>query len=286
MTAGGSSAAPRAAPVLLAHLSDLHFGTERGEVVAALHARLRELRPDVVVVSGDLTQRATVEQFVRARAFLDELRAGGLATLCVPGNHDVPLWGRGDRLRAPLARYRQHVVADVCPTWRDARAVVQGLNSTRRFTGKNGRIDRAQRLRVRRTFDGLPESTLRVVALHHPLLALPWGKGGAPLPAVQGAPDALAAFVDAGTHVVLSGHHHRSHAEEAAATPAADRSLLVVQAGTALSGRTRDEENAFNVLRCEWPRVEVATERLQGAAFVRAGGTRAYVREQGRWRGP
>jgi 3',5'-cyclic AMP phosphodiesterase CpdA len=272
--------------LVIAHLSDLHFGTEHPDTVEGLRARLCVLRPALVVVSGDLTQRATDAQFAQARAFLERLAGDGLEVLCVPGNHDVPLWGGGDRLRAPLARYRRHVSADLCPTWRDPRAVVQGLNSARRFTGKNGRINRAQRLRVARTFAGLPENTLRIVAVHHPLLALPWGRDGASLPAVDGASDALAAFVGAGAHVVLSGHHHRSHAEDAAAADAADRSLLVVQAGTALSRRTRDERNAFNVLRAAWPTLTIATERWEAGAFGPVGTPRAYVRSEGRWLTP
>jgi 3',5'-cyclic AMP phosphodiesterase CpdA len=272
--------------LVIAHLSDLHFGTERPDTVEALHARLLVLRPDLVVVSGDLTQRATDAQFARARDFLRRLAGDGLETLCVPGNHDVPLWGGGDRLRAPLARYRRHVSADLCPTWRDPRAVVQGLSSARRFTGKNGRINRVQRLRVARTFAGLPEHTLRIVAVHHPLLALPWGPDGATLPAVHGGSEALAAFVDAGAHVVLSGHHHRSHAEDAAATDAADRSLLVVQAGTALSSRTRHEQNAFNVLRAAWPTLSVGTERCESGEFGPVGTPRTYVRSDGRWLSP
>lgn len=272
------------APLRLAHLSDLHFGTERPVVVAALCARLAALRPDLVVISGDLTQRATHEQFARARSFLDQLERGGLSTLCVAGNHDVPLWGRGERLHAPLARFRRHVATDLCPVWRDPRAVVQGLNSARRFTGKNGRISRAQRLRVVRTFAEVPDEALRIVVVHHPVIALPWGPGGASLPAVRGGSDALDAFVDAGAHVVLSGHHHRSHAESAAATTAAERTVLVVQAGTALSSRTRDEENAFNVLTASGRRLEVATERWDGGQFRPAARPRAYERDGRRWR--
>ena len=72
----------------IAHLSDIHFGAHDPRIVDAATAWLEERRPDLVIISGDLTQRARVEQFRAASAWLNRLRAAGLKLLVIPGNHD------------------------------------------------------------------------------------------------------------------------------------------------------------------------------------------------------
>ncbi|MGZ5269625.1 MAG: metallophosphoesterase [Ramlibacter sp.] len=75
---------------LLLHISDTHFGTEQPKVAAALLALAHERRPDLLVYSGDMTQRAREVEFAAARAFCQEL--GIARMLALPGNHDIPLF--------------------------------------------------------------------------------------------------------------------------------------------------------------------------------------------------
>src|SRR5215217_5454714 len=119
------------------HLSDLHFGREDRRVVAALVAEIARLSPDLVAVSGDLTQRARRRQFERARAFLDALP---FPRLVVPGNHDVPLFNLVARLLNPLGGYRRFITADLQPVFIDPMLVVVGMDTTRPSTLKSGRI--------------------------------------------------------------------------------------------------------------------------------------------------
>ena len=119
----------------LAHLSDLHFGRVERGVLDALRERLWQVQPDLVVVSGDLTQRARARQFREARAFLDTLPQ---PQLVVPGNHDVPLYNVLARFLAPLAGYRRFVAEDVEPSFVDEEIAVLGLNTARSFTWKGG----------------------------------------------------------------------------------------------------------------------------------------------------
>jgi 3',5'-cyclic AMP phosphodiesterase CpdA len=88
----------------LIHLSDLHFGAHDPRLVEAVEQRIFEEKPDLVVVSGDFTQRARTEQFREACRFLERLREGGHDVLAVPGNHDVPMYDRDRRFRSPLTR--------------------------------------------------------------------------------------------------------------------------------------------------------------------------------------
>src|ERR1051325_9213684 len=116
------------------HFSDIHFGGAQAPNVAeAILAEIATIRPDVVVVSGDLTQRARTAQFREARAFLDRIEA---PKVVVPGNHDVPLWNVVDRFFSPLEKYRRWITDDLNPIYKDDDLVVMGIDTTRSFTDR------------------------------------------------------------------------------------------------------------------------------------------------------
>jgi 3',5'-cyclic AMP phosphodiesterase CpdA len=223
----------------IAHLSDLHFGTEAPGLPGALTDALAALRPDLVVVSGDLTQRARDGQFRRARALLDGLGAPWLA---VPGNHDVPLWNLAGRLLRPFDGYRRHIAPDLAPRWRDASVTVAGLNTVDPLAWEAGRFRPDDAGRLAEAFAEAGDR-LRVVAMHHPPIHPPEVRK----PLMRGAAEALAALAAAGADVVLCGH---LHAWATAPITARDggREVLMVQAGTTLSTRRRGEANDFNLL--------------------------------------
>src|ERR671933_1265883 len=120
----------------LVHLSDLHFGAHDERIVAAVEGRVDELKPDLVVISGDFTQRARTEQFKDACRFLERLQRAGHEVLGVPGNHDVPLYDVLRRFLSPLTRYRKYVDETLCPFHRLTDAAVLGLNTARSLTFK------------------------------------------------------------------------------------------------------------------------------------------------------
>jgi 3',5'-cyclic AMP phosphodiesterase CpdA len=226
------------------HLSDLHFGRVDDALPAPLREAVHGLRPDLVVVSGDLTQRARRRQFARAAAFLDTLPG---PQLVVPGNHDVPLYDVVRRFAAPLARFRRHIEADPFPAYLDEEIAVVGINTARSLTFKGGRVNAAQVAEVERRFRGLPEPVTRIVVSHHPF-DLPEGADAGDL--VGRAGMAMQAFAGCGVDVFLSGHLHATRAGSTARRYRIEGyAALVVQAGTATSTRGRGEANAFNALR-------------------------------------
>jgi len=121
----------------LVHLSDLHFGRVDPALVEPLIQLVGRIRPDVVVVSGDLTQRARTEQFKEARRFLDSLPA---PQIVVPGNHDVPLHNVVSRFLQPLDKYRRYITDDLEPFYVDDAIAVLGINTARSLTIKRGRV--------------------------------------------------------------------------------------------------------------------------------------------------
>ena len=231
----------------IAHLSDIHFGAHDPKIVDASVAWLREHRPDLVIISGDFTQRAREEQFREASAWLNTLRADGFNLLTVPGNHDVPLYDLARRFGRPLSRYKRYISNDLCPWYEDERLAVLGINTARSLTIKDGRINREQMEIIRERFGKVPERKTRILVTHHPLFAMPIGEGGELSEAVGRHEDAVKAVCAAGVHIALAGHFHRTYAEAARRMVQNAGGALVIQAGTATSVRLRNNElQSFN----------------------------------------
>jgi 3',5'-cyclic AMP phosphodiesterase CpdA len=263
----------------LVHLSDLHFGRIDAAVIEPLVARVGAIRPDVVVVSGDLTQRAKAREFEAARAFLDRLPA---PRIVVPGNHDVPLYRVWERFLSPLDKYRRFVTDDLAPLFVDGEIAILGVNTARSLTFKNGRVNEAQIASIRERLDPLPAALTRIVVTHHPF-DLPDESGEARLVGRAGL--AMAAFAACGVDLLLAGHFHTSQTGETSRRhPLPGYSALVVQAGTATSTRGRGEANAFNLLRVQGERIDVERQvwRPETGAFA-TGRTEAFRRDAARW---
>jgi 3',5'-cyclic AMP phosphodiesterase CpdA len=234
----------------IAHLSDLHFGTEIPAVVEALATELQERRPSLVIVSGDLTQRARRRQFQQARAWLDRLPQ---PQLVVPGNHDVPLYDVVRRFLAPLVRFHHFIAPDENPCLLRDEVAVIGLNTARSFTWKSGRIS-AEQLRLLEQRLLAAGSRLKIVVTHHPFLPPPDGIG---IDLVGRAALAIPILAAGGADLLLAGHLHRGYLGDVRSHyPASRRAIIAAQAGTATSGRTRHEANAYT-----W--IELARERAQ-----------------------
>lgn len=236
----------------LVHLSDLHFGRVDDALLAPLRARIEAANPDVVVVSGDLTQRAKTEQFEAARAYLDTLPG---PQIIVPGNHDISLYNVLRRFIRPLARYKRYITDDLSPSYVDEEIAVLGVNTARSLTFKDGRVNEEQVEEIGRQLAGLAPHITRIIVTHHPF-DLPNTCDERDL--VNRAPMAMQMFARSGVDILLAGHMHISHAASTATRYRIDEfAALVVQAGTATSTRGRGETNSFNIIRVEHERVQV-----------------------------
>jgi 3',5'-cyclic AMP phosphodiesterase CpdA len=232
---------------IIVHLSDLHLGRLDPAVLGALVSTIRGVGPDLVVVSGDLTQRATTQQFAAARRFLQAVEA---RTLTIPGNHDVPLWNVAARFLTPFDRYQRYITPDLEPEYQDDEIIVVGVNTARSVTWGEGRINLAQVDRILARLNAAPRASTRIVVTHHPF-DLPPGIREQRL--LGRARAAMARLATAGADLFLSGHLHLSHVSHSAERyRIAGHSALIVQAGT-VSMRGRGEEPSFNVLRLERP---------------------------------
>lgn len=266
----------------LIHLSDLHFGAHDDRLVAAVEARIDEEKPDLVVISGDFTQRARTEQFEEACDFLTRLKDAGHEVLGVPGNHDVPLYDVLRRFLSPLTRYKRYIDDTLCPYHELDGAVVLGINTARSLTIKDGRISEEQVALIRETF-ARARDVPRILVTHHPLFALPVGEGPELGKAIGRQEMALEAIGEAGVDVLLAGHNHRASTHSARDLATRAGPALVIQAGTATSTRLRDEEQSFNRIDIEGHRVTLTVQSWDGSAFV-SGDEQSYAQEGDHWR--
>ena len=228
---------------LLLQVSDTHFGTEQPAVVRALEALAAQLQPHLIVLTGDITQRARPAQFQAAREFMNRL---GMPFIAIPGNHDIPLMNLLARLRAPYAVYQEEFGSELEPVHVSQDLLVLCVNTTRAYRHKHGEVSNAQIERIAERLSHATAQQLRVVVAHQPM-AVQRQEDFVHL--VRGHAQALQAWARAGADIVLGGHIHLPYVQALIDLP---RPMWVVQAGTAVSNRIRRRvPNSVNALSWE-----------------------------------
>lgn len=244
----------------LLHVSDLHFGPPYHEAAGESLLRFaHELGPEIIVASGDFTQRAKPEQFAAAREYLNRLP--DVPLVVTPGNHDVPLYRIRERLFDPYRHYRRYISEELDSVLDHPDGVVVALNSTApRQAITNGRISRWQLDYAREAFTRAPPGKPRILVAHHHFAPPPDFEGGEVMPKAKRALDAFTAMrVD----VIMGGHLHRAYIGNSLDVYAGydrEHGIVIVQSGTSTSrrGRARErEKNSFNVLKIDQRTIRV-----------------------------
>lgn len=219
----------------LLQISDPHFGTEVPRVVDALAALAAQLEPSLVVMSGDITQRATEEQFRLAGEFLRRLPAP--ATLVVPGNHDIPLVNLALRAIAPYGRFSKAFGGELEPVHEDERMLVIGVNTVMPIWHQQGAVSPRQTERICRLLRQASPAQIRIVVCHHPVHVI---RPEDDKNLLRGVEAAVPQWVEAGADLMLGGHIHLPYFRPLRQRfPDLRRRAWVAQAGTAVSSRIR-----------------------------------------------
>lgn len=227
----------------VAHLSDPHFGTTRRDVVDGLLHVLKEIGPALVILTGDITQRARANQFQAAKDFIDQLEPA--TVIAVPGNHDIPLENIYGRIFHPYKGYKNIfkqkleqtiVLEDLCLTC---------LNSTSRWRHIQGDFQNAY---LEQQFQkDYSDCKVRIVAFHHPMDC---SKEIDEKNLLKGRDDAIAFFDRHHVDMIVSGHIHDPYVSLSRDRyPHIQRKMILSVAGTCLSSRTRaGAPNSFNMI--------------------------------------
>jgi 3',5'-cyclic AMP phosphodiesterase CpdA len=248
-------------------ISDTHFGTEQAPVTSALLEFNQQIQPDVVVLSGDITQRARRSQFSAARNFIDRLTARHLLT--IPGNHDIPLFNVFARMFHPYANYSREFGKELEPELETQSLLILCVNTTRPSRHKDGELSEEQIARVAARLAGATERQLRIVVTHQPVHVI---RESDVANLLHGHEAAVHSWSAAGADIIMGGHIHlpyvRSLNERFKDLP---RRVWSVQAGTAVSYRIReDQPNSVNVLR--WSDEPQKLCRVEQWSFDRGSG--------------
>lgn len=261
----------------IAHISDLHFGKTNPRVVLALEEDLDHFEPDLLVVSGDLTQRAKTHQFEAARGFLDGLP---YARLVVPGNHDIaPLWSPLKRAFDPYGGYCRYFPPALNTFFADDQMLVIGLNTVQPFRWKEGSVSHEQ-INWIETLVARNPGTFHVLVAHHPLLHIEERDLQFRIHRHEPLLEMLGRV---GIDLVLTGHLHEAYNGPAARAFGVTDAILVAQASTATSTRLRGHLNAYNRVTLQGPNVHIELRSFDGECFQSAC-VGNYERRAGLWR--
>ncbi len=229
--------------IRLAHLSDIHFGKiSHLGIVEALVEEVNDAKMDVVIVSGDLTQRATDDQYQDAKGMLNAFEA---PVLVVPGNHDVrQFWHNPiERVITPTVRFERYISEELTPTFSTDGLSIFGMNTAHGLTIKGGLVRKASLDAMQTYFASRPEDDLKILVVHHQLMgnqAVFERKDIA-----TGALKAVEAAEASGVDLVLCGHYHISNVT--AYPQEFGHEIVVAAAGTATSSRGRGDDKAVNM---------------------------------------
>lgn len=261
----------------LAHISDLHFGRTHERIVQHLHDDLVRFAPDVLVVSGDLTQRARPHELRAARAFLDSLP---FARVVVPGNHDVaPLSSPIERALHPWRRFNGAISESAATVHAEDGVAVIGINTVDPWRFVEGGVTRHELARV--LVEARKPAAFRVLAAHHPLVETAVRPLRNRIRRHHSLDDT---FEHARIDLVLTGHLHDAFSGPAAARVEGRHAVLAVQASTATSTRLRGHKNAWNFITIDpaRERVHVKVRISEGAEFT-TGAEADWIRRDGAW---
>lgn len=243
----------------LAHLSDLHFGRAEPALTQHLLSQLQDAELDLVVISGDLTQRATHAEFQQAHAFLQQLPA---LCLVVPGNHDLAAFNLLERFGYPWQKWRQYISPELDSVRSGPGFVAVGLNSARQLAHhpdwSRGRINSRQLSWMQRQFAAYPSNYLRILVTHHPFYLSEAARSRGHVGRHHKAWPVLQA---AGADLLLSGHLHLAYAF-------AVKGMIVAQAGSGVSNRLKGEANSYNLISWHQQHLTLETRMWQGETFL------------------
>lgn len=255
------------------HISDLHFGRSVAVVVHALLRKISILQPDIVVISGDLTQRAKTSEFKQAAEFLNNLTT---PYILVPGNHDLAAFRLVERLLYPWAKWRKYLSNDLEPTIRHTNYQIIGINTARRgglyLDWSRGRINQQQIERIQQFFNHSAQ-TLNLLVAHHPFW-LPTNQQHRGL--IVGSNTAFQQLKDCGLDMILSGHVHLDYCRVV-------EGMIISHAGTTTSDRlATGYTNSFNLIEGDHLTLTISRYHWKETDFIYFT-KQGFVKQDARW---
>lgn len=239
------------------HISDLHFGKNDPQLTILLAEKINEINPDLIVVSGDLTQRASSEQFREAKKFFDKLPQ---KKIIVPGNHDIPLYNFYRRIKKPFHNFKKYIDSNLAPELINDEFAVFGINTARSWTFRKGKLPRERISDIALKLEKIPENVIKIIVTHHPFVPVP---NFLRRDLVKRRKVFLKKTRDFLPDLILSGHLHKRHIGNISKTKTlSGKEIVVSLAGTTISTRVRQEANSYNLITIKNAKFNIKSEEL------------------------
>jgi len=230
--------------MIIVQLSDLHVGSQfNSEQFSKMASEVNEIQPDVVVITGDLTNEGLVKEYEKAKELLSQLKTKKIIT--ISGNHDYRNTG--------YLLFRRYFPFDTINELNND--VVLVTLGTARPDRNEGEVGYRQNLWLERTMKKY-EDKVKILAMHHHLIPIP--DTGSDQLTVVDAGDVLRTILDTQVNLVLCGHKHRPWVWNFG-------NLEVVNAGTVSSERVRGLfENTYNIITISGKQIQVDLKIVGG----------------------
>jgi len=240
------------------HISDLHFGMHRANLIEYFLTDLTEINPDVIVISGDLTQRALTEQYRLLQSFLKRLP---VQALIVPGNHDIPFYSPLIRLFNPFKQYKKYVSSELTSAFANEKLNILGVNSVTPYKIKDGKLSEETIQRIKTHFKAI-DGRLNILFFHHNLNYF----SGMHHP-LNNAPEFIDYLKESPIHIVCTGHLHYANV-----TVITKKTLphlcAILHAGTLLCQRSKDGFNSYYVIEVDGLQCKIDLRVFNNNSFI------------------
>jgi 3',5'-cyclic AMP phosphodiesterase CpdA len=264
-------------------MSDIHFERVDERIIRQILRACVASKPDILVISGDLTQRARKREFLSAQVFLGQIERMKIPTVVIPGNHDIsPIYSPLMRAANPYRKYKKYIAPFVKDAYQDEELAIIGVNTVRASRIKDGRVSLREAKLKSAWLASHPEAVTRIVVTHHPL-DLPTAHLDHRV--AMRAKKGLEILSEGNVDMYLSGHYHRNSVlTKSERFLSLKRHGLAVQSGT-VSERVRGEPQSFNVITIDKPHVDISVYSWHedNQDFI-LGKKSRYTRAEGAWK--
>lgn len=233
---------------IIAHISDLHCSKTRHgksgfkpDKLSSCILEINKLKPDVVIVTGDLTTYAFEEEYKMASKYLSKINA---ETFIIPGNHDSRYRGY---------EYFEDFFGFGNKTLNLPDIGIIGIDTTIPDLNE-GNVGRGKLRWLLGELKKIPKSNRKLVAMHHHLIAIP--HTGRERSTVADCGNVLDTFVNADIDMVACGHRHTPNCWLI-------NNLAVVNAGSISAKKLRAKiNNSYNIIDIDGSQIEVYLKEI------------------------
>ncbi|CEG61497.1 metallophosphoesterase family protein [Legionella micdadei] len=241
----------------IVHISDLHFGLHVDAIIEPFLEHLKRIRPDLIIISGDLTHRARTKQYFLFQNFLQQLPT---PVLMVPGNHDIPLYNFIARFLSPFKKYKKYVSKELFSHFENEEINILGVNSATPYRIKNGEFSHEVIHRIQTHFS-TKHQRLNILFFHHNLYQF----SGMHHP-LNNAEHFIQYLQQSPIHLVCTGHLHYANVKNI--TQENKINCVILHAGSLLSPRRKDNHNSFYVIQTDQLHCRIELQVYHENAFL------------------